>query len=116
MPIYKQTNTEDEVIGSVEIEYLDDARRFAKEAICVHFGYGDISVASGSSRNKEYADELIFRHVLEPHEVGEYETEDNFDPMPVFPPVRFVFDRVESIDVVIERLQNLRTEFPPATK
>jgi hypothetical protein len=114
MPIYKQINGENEVIGSEDVVYHDDKKRLAKEAMCVHFGYGDIAITSGVSRNKDYADELIFQHAQEPHEVGEYQDEKNFDPAPVFPPVRFVFDKVESIDVVIERLQTLRAEFPVA--
>lgn len=110
MPIYKQKNAKTKVTAQeIAIKYHDGENNLAKESTVVHFGYGDILVVQGRSRN-EHSDELCFQHATEAHEIGEREKE--VDNTLIFPPVRFVFDRKESIQVVIDHLLELQEQYP----
>jgi hypothetical protein len=82
----------------------------AAGSLVLHFGHGDITVGSGRNIEKDYEDELCFVRQA-PHKIGEQNEEvigratDAIDC-----PVRFVFDKIESLDVVIEELQKLRAK------
>lgn len=94
MPIYKQKNLKTKVKQTVEINYHDGDKHLAKESIVVHFGTGDIAICTGTSRN-DFSDEILFIHDT-PHPIGE-DTTESFNYKKCFPPVRLLFDRVESI-------------------
>lgn len=74
----------------------------------IHFGHGDIAVALGKNAEKDYEDELCFVR-QRPHPVGEKsdgligKATDTVDC-----PVRFIFDNIESLDIVIGQLNHLR--------
>lgn len=80
----------------------------AAGSLILHFGHGDIAVCNGRNAEKDYEDEICFIR-QEPHRIGESgdgligQVTDAVDC-----PVRFIFDKVESLDVVIEELGKLR--------
>lgn len=106
MPIYKQIN---EFEGRPKLEkgdlfYADGNFRQCSETVFVHLGLGDISIETGTSRT-ETTDELFFTQSSEYHEIGE----DNMDDIGklTHSPVRIVFDRIESVRVVMDALQKI---------
>ena len=80
----------------------------AANSLIVHFGHGDVLITTGQNVEKPFSDELCFLRDT-PHEIGEHQEgqpgqrTDELDC-----PLRFVFDKTESIDVLIERLETLR--------
>ena len=105
MPIYRLKNYKRIAPVAHDIEYHEGERRISKESVCVHFGHGDVLISSGTSRSS-YSDELNFSETSEPHEI-------EFDKHQCLVPVRFAFDKRESIDVLIAELQALKEGFPP---
>lgn len=80
------------------------------ETTVLHFGHGMIDVFKARQRY-EYQDELAF--VLRPHptEIGTVNTDlSGIRTSALECPVRFVFDSVDSIDVIIQQLIELRLE------
>lgn len=74
----------------------------------LHFGSGDISVGGGTLAMDEVVGVITFQKQL-PQEVGtrtENEPGHVLDPSET--PVRMTFDRVESVDVVIRQLQEIK--------
>jgi len=112
MPIYRQINSGNspEVLDNIRIEYHDDKKENAKESIVAQFGYGDIRIMTGASRN-DYSDELLFAPAIEPMPIG-YKSEKEDLPPPCFPPIRLLFDKRESIEAVIAELELLLEGFP----
>lgn len=87
----------------------------AAKSLVLHFGYGDITVANGRNAEKDYEDEICFVR-QEPHAIGEEnaaligKATDAIDCT-----VRLIFDKIESLDVVIEELQRLREKMTART-
>ncbi len=81
----------------------------AAGSLVLHFGHGDIAVATGRNVEKDFEDELCFVRGQEAHPIGE-ETPDLIGKQTdsVDCPVRFIFDKIESVEVVIEKLLDLR--------
>ncbi len=106
MPIYKQRNSATEVVGQERVEFHDAEQRLATESMVVHTGSGDVMCCAASSRFN-YTDELVFQFAPECHEVGETGPAGQA----LFPSVRILFDRVESIDVVLDQLRKVKEGF-----
>jgi hypothetical protein len=75
----------------------------------VHLGLGDIMVGRGRHIDSGRTDLLMFQQG-DAHPIGT-PTPDNEINNPVVPPVKLYFEKAESIDVVIDQLQKLKTEF-----
>lgn len=109
MPIYKQINSDgDAVLETIDIAFHDERKTKARESVVAHFGYGDIQICAAQSRN-EHWDELCLHPSLEKHPIGEKGDPKDFTP--IFPPIRLVFDKRESIDALIAELNVLRERF-----
>jgi len=106
MPIYiNETTTENKKGEAKEVEYFDSANLHSKTQIIVHFGYGDILTSNASSRNP-FDDELNFTQSLVSNQIGE--TTSEMAGKEIVAPVRLVFDKVESVQVVIDELLKLK--------
>ena len=106
MPIYRQCNEfEESKVGTGDLFYAAGDFRKCSETVFVHLGIGDVSIETGSSRS-ELMDELFFIQSPNQGEIGAY----NNDAIgkPTCPPVRIVFDKIESVDVVIDALKKIR--------
>lgn len=74
----------------------------------IYFGIGDIKISSGWSKDDESIGVLVLRQ-QEPRKIGEYiEHEPNEEVNAGESPVRMIFDKTESIDVLIERLEKVK--------
>lgn len=86
----------------------------AANSLILHFGHGDIAVCNGRNVEKKHEDELCFV-LQEPHAIGASgdgligQATDTVDC-----PVRFIFDKVESLDVVVDELLKLRAKMVEA--
>lgn len=108
MPIYKQINSlADEVLETLSIDFHTEFK--AKESIVAHFGYGDIHICSSKSRNS-YSDEICLHPSREKHPIGEAGDPKDFNPL--FPPIRLIFDKRESIEAFIAEMNVLLDGFP----
>jgi hypothetical protein len=109
MPIYDQKISKNTRIGRHKpIDYFEPDT--CKTCRVLHFGHGDILVSNGSQINEDKTDLLIFQQT-KPHEIGIFDTDDSRTGASVVPPVKMYFEKVESIDVVIEQLQLLKKRF-----
>jgi hypothetical protein len=80
----------------------------AASSLILHFGHGDIAVCNGRNVEKDYEDEIVFVR-QEPHEIGASGDELIGKATEAIDcPVRFIFDKVESLDVVMDELGKLR--------
>lgn len=106
MPIYKQLNEYEDQhsFERGDLFYANGDFRRCTETVFVHVGLGDVSVETGNSRT-DTVDELFFVQSPEHHGIGEPNSDDIGKPTRA--PVRIVFDKVESIAVVIEALQKI---------
>jgi hypothetical protein len=74
----------------------------------VHFGTGDIKVSSGWLIDDKKVGVLVFRQQA-PRPIGGLEESVPFEELDEgVAPVRFVFNKAESVDVVIERLKKVK--------
>ena len=106
MPIYRQRNEfEESKVETGDLFYANGDFRKCSETVFVHVGIGDVSIETGSSRS-ELTDELFFTQSPNQNEIGA----DNNDAIgePTYSPVRIVFDKIESVDVVIDALKKIR--------
>lgn len=85
----------------------------ADGATVAHFGVGDLVVALGVEDGDEAsARELVVFQVDESHPIGEFRPEVTGETTAnLKSPIRLYFENVESLDVLIERAQTLRTRF-----
>lgn len=99
MPIYDYNGFKRE---TVSVDYIDDERRFAENTRVVQLGYGDICIGIAKSAN-DAENEITFGPKKRTA-IG-----DRDDTVFVAdPPVRLVFDKVESLDLLIHECQRLR--------
>lgn len=94
---------------------IHESMQFGKhnDVRLVIFGTGDISINIGKQPNDKHPKQIMFRQDDVAHNVGD--TCDRYkgkttDEMPRCPVV-FQFDKIESIDAVIESLHDLRLYF-----
>jgi hypothetical protein len=87
----------------------------AAGSLVLHFGHGDIAVCNGRNVEKAHEDEICFVR-QEAHSIGESadaelagQSTDKIDC-----PVRLVFDKLESLDVVVDELLKLRAKMAKA--
>ena len=107
MPIYKQLNEfEEPKFEKGDLFYADNDFRRCTETVFVHLGLGDVSIETGTSRS-DVTDELMFTQSPEPRAIGESNNADI--GLPTYSPVRIVFDKPESVDIVADALQKIRT-------
>jgi hypothetical protein len=80
----------------------------AQGSLILHFGEGDISISNGRNAEKDFEDELCF--TAQPaHRIGEENTEIvGKNTKEVGTAVRMVFEKLESLDVLIEQAMILR--------
>lgn len=105
MPIYKGITQDNlELIDHEEIQYFDEQKVYAKEQFIVHLGSGDVLMSNAQRRNN-YCDELTFMHQPS-QEIGSKTA--RFKDKPTIPPVTLVFDRPESVQVLIDELSKLK--------
>lgn len=72
----------------------------------LEFGYGDIEVAAGLLQAEDILGTVLFWNNGKQNEIGVYtEYEENKVMSIEETPVRMVFSRIESIDVVIDALE-----------
>jgi hypothetical protein len=83
----------------------------AAGSLVLHFGHGDIAVCNGRNVEKEQEDEICFVR-QEAHSIGESADDELVGKATdtVDCPVRFIFDKVESLDVVVDELLKLRAK------
>jgi hypothetical protein len=75
----------------------------------VHFGTGDVKISSGWLKDDMSVGVLILRQHDEPKGIGYLE--EHLPPEEIEvgqAPVRMIFNKVESIDVLIERLEKVK--------
>jgi hypothetical protein len=102
MPIY---DYDGEKTKTIAIDYRDVEKKFADRTRVVHFGMGDVSICTANSRTNA-VDELVFVPQQVAHPIGDEDVADIGKPHD--PPVRFLFDKVESIDVLIDQCEKLK--------
>lgn len=73
----------------------------------IYFGSGDIKISSGFQKGNQEIGVLVLRQ-QEPRPIGDYVYEPNEEVDAGEAPVRMVFDKLESIDVMIERLEQVK--------
>jgi hypothetical protein len=85
----------------------------ADGAMVAHFGVGDLVVALGVENGDEAgAKELVVFEDKAVHPIGEFRPDLSGETTADLKhPIRFFFENIESLDVVIERLQELRSRF-----
>lgn len=106
MPIYKQHNEfEESKFETGDLFYAGGDFRKCSETVFIHLGLGDVSIETGTSRS-EVTDELFFTQSPISHEIGT----DNHEAIgePTYSPVRIIFDKPESIEIVIDALEKIR--------
>jgi hypothetical protein len=81
--------------------------REVDSADILHFGFGDIRISDGKDSETGRYDQLVF-WLGEPGEIGRRETDVPGRLSTELPGPLFVFENIESLDVVVERLQTLR--------
>jgi NAD(P)H-hydrate repair Nnr-like enzyme with NAD(P)H-hydrate epimerase domain len=75
----------------------------------IEFGYGDIEVAAGLLQAKDTIGTVLFWNNGKQNEIGAYhEYEENKVMSIEETPVRMVFNKIESIDVVIDALEKAK--------
>lgn len=81
----------------------------------LYFGTGDIKISSGWSKDNNSIGVLVLRQ-HEPRPIGEYIHHPNEEVDAGEAPVRMIFDKTESIDVLIERLEQVKKYMLNANK
>jgi hypothetical protein len=81
----------------------------------VHMGHGDVIVSRGRSQDKEHEDELLLFQSHRTGSINEKMPQGEWDERyaqkssaDLHIPVRIIFDKIESIDAIIETLQELK--------
>jgi hypothetical protein len=75
----------------------------------IHFGTGDIKVSSGWLKDDRSVGVLVLRQHDEPKPIGHLEDHFPHDEVEEGQaPVRMTFNKVESVDVLIERLEKVK--------
>ena len=81
----------------------------ASGSLILRFGEGDIAICTARAADSPYANEIAFAENHEPRPIGSANPEHiGRSTADLACPVRLVFDRVESVDVLIGQLQALR--------
>lgn len=73
----------------------------------LYFGTGDIKVSSGWSKDDSTIGVLVLRQ-QEPNPIGNYVYNEKEEVNEGEAPVRMIFNKVESVDVLIERLETVK--------
>ena len=81
----------------------------------IHFGTGDIKVSSGWSKNDNSIGVLVLRQ-QEPQPIGGYVYNREEEVNEGEAPVRMIFNKLESVDVLIERLEIVKKYMKNANK
>ncbi len=82
--------------------------------VMIEMGQGDVGMGLGKRAGHPYSDELVI-YQNGKGEIGRPDTKSvGKSTDEINPDVRFVFHRIESLDVLIERLQALRAEMTKA--
>lgn len=80
--------------------------------LMIETGFGDVSFATGKTPDKDYSDELLFSQ----GPVGEIGREDTYmvgkSSVEAGTACRVVFHKRASLDVLLERLNYLRSQMP----
>jgi hypothetical protein len=75
----------------------------------IHFGTGDIKISSGWVKDDESIGVLVLRQHQEPKVIGHLEEHLPHEEVEEGQaPVRMTFTKVESVDVLIERLEKVK--------
>jgi hypothetical protein len=75
----------------------------------IHFGTGDIQISSGWVKNDKSVGVLVLRQHQESKPIGHLEEHLPHEEVEEGQaPVRMTFNKVESIDVLIERLEKVK--------
>lgn len=83
----------------------------------LEFGYGDIEVGAGLLQSDDAVGTVCFWNNDGGHEIGEYhEYEEGHTVSIDETPVRMVFTKIESIDVVIDALEKTKKMMIDKTK
>lgn len=82
----------------------------------LYFGTGDIKISSGWSKDDNSIGVLVLRQ-QEQKPIGEYVYQEPHEEVNQGEaPVRMIFDKVESIDVLIERLEQVKNYMKNSNK
>lgn len=83
--------------------------------LIIHLGEGDVLISTGRQADREFENEVIFSQDDKPHPIGAYTEKHAGEPSSVLnSPVRLQFLKVESVDVVLERLHRVRSQMVQA--
>lgn len=75
----------------------------------IHLGYGDVEVAHGLLTTEETVGCICFFQRIEPNPIGtKTEYPENYQVEVEETPVRITFDKFESIDVLIDALNDAK--------
>ena len=109
MPIYfSKTKKDSSELNTKPIKYFDKTNLQATQQTIVHFGFGDIVIAPAKHRFSSF-DEINFFDAVQAGEIGKNNPDTNGKE--AIAPVRLVFDKPSSIDVLINELEKLKEIF-----